>query len=161
MSPHSLPKGGIHLGPAEGKAFWLLADLHRFKIGSESTHGAFVLAEVMAGTEMDPPPHVHHLADEYFYILEGSFDFWLAGHAFSAGPGEFVHLPKRVLHTHKAGGGAPAKALVIQSPAGVERFIAEAGTPATDPSIRPALPEPAEFVRIIEIAHKHGIEVPS
>ena len=56
--------------------------------------------------------------------------------------------------------GAPAKALVIQAPAGIERFIEEAGKPATDPSARPAPPEMPELEKIVAIAQKHGIEVP-
>jgi hypothetical protein len=49
---------------------------------------------------------------------------------------------------------------VIQSPAGVERFIEEAGKLATDPSVRPAPPERSELERIVAIAQRHGIEVP-
>ena len=65
------------------------------------------------------------------------------------------------MHTHRAGGGAPAKALVIQSPAGVERFIEEAGSPATDAAARPSPPELPQLARIVGIAQKHGIDVPS
>jgi hypothetical protein len=65
------------------------------------------------------------------------------------------------VHTHRAGGGTPAKALVIQSPAGVERFIEEAGKPATDAAARPSPPELPELARIVAVAQKHGIDVPS
>ena len=160
MSQPSLTQGGVHRGPGEGKSFWLLTDLHTFKVVGEDTGGAFTVAELTAGPELGPPPHIHRNADESFYILEGTFDFSLAGQAFSAGAGAFVYLPKGVVHTHRAGAGAPAKAVVIQSPAGVERFIAEAGKPATDPSVRPAPPEMSEFGRIVAIAQKHGIDVP-
>jgi mannose-6-phosphate isomerase-like protein (cupin superfamily) len=155
-----LTQGGIHLGRGEGKSFWLLTDLHTFKVVGDDTNGALVVAELTAGPDLGPPPHLHRNSDESFYILEGTFDFSLAGRAFTAGAGEFVRLPKGVLHTHRAGGGASARALVIQSPAGVERFIEEAGKPATDPSVRPAPPELSELERIVAIAQKHGIEVP-
>ena len=156
----SLTQGGVHLGRGEGKSFWLLTDLHTFKVVGEDTNGAFTVAELTAGPELGPPPHLHHHSDESFYILEGTFDFSLAGQAFSAGAGAFVLLPKGVVHTHRAGGGAPARALVMQSPAGVERFIEEAGKPATDPAVRPAPPAMSELERIVAIARKHGIEVP-
>ena len=160
MSQPSLTQGGVHLASGEGKSFWLLTDLHTFKAVGDDTNGAFTVAELTAGPEIGPPPHIHHNNDESFYILEGTFDFSLAGQAFTAGAGAFVLLPKGVVHTHRAGGGAPARALVIQSPAGVERFIEEAGKTATDPSVRPAPPELAELGRIVEIAQRHGIEVP-
>jgi len=160
MSQPSLAQGGVHLGKGEGRSFWLLADLHTFKVVGDDTNGAFTVAELTAGPELGPPPHIHRNHDESFYVLDGIFDFSLAGRSFTAGAGSFVHLPKGIVHTHRAGGGAPAKALVIQSPAGVERFIEEAGKPATDPSARPAPPEMAELQRIVAIAQKHGIDVP-
>ena len=160
MSQPSLTQGGVHLGKGQGSSFWLLSDLFTFKVTGADTGGAFSVAEVNAGPELGPPPHIHRDCDESFYILEGTFDFSLAGRAFPAGGGEFVHLPKGVVHTHRAGGGASARALVIQSPAGVERFIEEAGKPATDLSARPAPPELSELQRIVAIAQKHRIDVP-
>jgi mannose-6-phosphate isomerase-like protein (cupin superfamily) len=159
VSQPSLTQGGIR-PRGEGTSFWLLTDLHTFKIVGDDTNGAFTIAELTAGPELGPPPHIHHDNDESFYILEGIFDFSLAGQAFSAGPGAFVYLPKGVVHSHRAGGGAPARALVIQAPAGVERFIEEAGKPAVDPSVRPAPPEMSEVAKIVAIARKYGIEVP-
>ena len=156
----SLPSGGVHLGPARGKSFWLLTDLHTFKVTGEDTNGAFVAAELTAGPEIAPPPHIHRNADESFYVLDGTFEFSLAGQQFTAGPGSFVYLPKGVVHTHRAGGGKPARALVIQTPAGVERFIQEAGVEATDPSVRPGPPDMAVFEKIVRAAQRHDIEVP-
>src|SRR5262249_40004314 len=78
----SLPQGGIRLGVGEGQAYWLLTDLFTFKVLGEDTNGAYSVAEVDAGPELGPPPHVHRDADESFYILEGTFDFSLAGAAF-------------------------------------------------------------------------------
>lgn len=160
MSQPSLRQGGVHVGKGEGNAYWLLTDLHTFKVGGDDTNGALTVAELAAGPELGPPPHIHRDHDESFYILEGTFDFSLAGQAFQAGPGAFVYLPRGVVHTHRAGGGAPARALVIQTPSGVERFIAEAGKPATDPSVRPAPPALPELERIVGVAKKYGIDVP-
>src|SRR5213594_1892098 len=159
VSQPSMTQGGV-VGRGDGRSFWLLTDLHTFKVVGDDTNGAFTIAELTAGPELGPPPHLHRHADESFYILEGTFDFSLAGRPFSAGAGAFVYLPKGVIHTHRAGGGKPARALVMQSPAGVERFIQEAGTPATDLTATPAPPGQADFERILAIAQKHGIEVP-
>src|SRR5262245_14805677 len=123
-------KTGVRLGSGEGQSFWLLTDLHTFKVTGEQTNGALGVAELKASPEMAPPPHLHRDNDEAFYVLEGTFDFSLAGSPFSAGAGSFVYLPRGVVHTHAAGGGKPARAVVFQTPAGVERFIEEAGQPA-------------------------------
>jgi quercetin dioxygenase-like cupin family protein len=150
-----------HVERGEGRSFWLLRDRHTFKITGDETNGAFTVAELTADAELGPPPHVHLHADESFYVLEGTFEFSLAGEAFSAAAGAFVHLPRGVVHTHRAGGGASARALVMQHPAGVEAFIAEAGAPSPDPSALPAAPTLEELGRIVAIAVKHGIEVPT
>ena len=149
-----------HIAKGEGTSFWLLADLHTFKVVGADTGGAFTVAELTADPEMGPPPHIHRQADETFYILEGTFDFMLAGREFSAGAGAFVYLKGGVVHTHRAGGGKPAKALVMQAPAGVEKFIEEAGKPAAHPNARPSPPDMSELQRIVAIAQRHGIDVP-
>jgi mannose-6-phosphate isomerase-like protein (cupin superfamily) len=148
-----VPQGG-------GRSHWLLTDLFEFKVVSDDTNGAFSLLEVSAGPDFGPPTHIHHREDETFYILEGSFEFSLGGRTFTAGAGSLVYLPKGVAHLHHATGGAPAKALVMYVPAGIERFIAEAGTPGTDASARPRPPEMPELERIVGIAQRYGIEVP-
>jgi quercetin dioxygenase-like cupin family protein len=152
---------GIHLDPDGGTAYWLLTSLFTFKVTGAETNGALAIAELDADPAVGPPPHIHRDADECFYVLEGTLDFSLDGRPFSAGPGSFVHLPRGIVHTHSAGGGKRARALVIQSPAGVEHFIAEAGSAATDRLHRPLPPEPAALQRVVAIAGRHGIEVPS
>lgn len=147
----------IHLPPGEGKAFWLAADLHTFKAVGEDTGGAFTLVEITAAPHSGPPPHVHHREDETYYILDGEFEFLDEDRAFTAGVGSCVYLPRGRPHAHKNAGGAPARALVLTTPSGIEKFIEEAGEPATDPSSPPPPPGPAEFVRIIMIARKHGV----
>jgi hypothetical protein len=61
---------------------------------------------------------------------------------------------------HRAVGDAPARALVLNTPAGIEKFIEEADEPVTDRVSPPASPEMSELERIVMIAQKYGIEVP-
>lgn len=145
---------------AEGSCWWFATDLHIFKAVSETTNGAFTLTELTARPDFVPPPHIHHREDEAFYILEGQFEFSYDGRTFIAGPGSFVFLAKGRIHKHGATGGAPARALVLHTPAGLERFIAEAGDPAVDVTKLPPPPQMAELDRIVGIAQKYGIEVP-
>ena len=150
----------VHLAPDEGKSLWLATDLYTFKAVGEETDGAFALSELTAQPQFGPPPHIHHREDESFYIWEGEFEFLDNDRTFTTGAGSFVYLPKGRLHMHRAAGGAPAKALVLVTPAGVERFIEEAGEPATDKFSSPTPPELPEIERIVAIAQKYGIEVP-
>jgi quercetin dioxygenase-like cupin family protein len=124
------------------------------------TQGALLVAELTARPEFAPPPHIHQHEDESYYVLNGEFEFMSGGRLFRAGTGSFGHLPRGELHLHRAVAGA-AKALVLVTPAGVEKFIAEAGNAAADPSAVPAVPDMPAVERILSIARNYGIEVPA
>lgn len=148
-----------HLAPGEGSSRWFATDLHTFKAVTATTNGAYTLTEVTAQPDFVPPAHIHHHEDEAFYILEGQFEFWYDGQTFTAGPGSFVYLEKGRVHKHGASGGRTARALVIHTPAGIERFITEASKPAGE-STRPDAPRPGDLEQLVSIARKYDIEVP-
>lgn len=160
MNEVGADRDAAHVPAGEGRSFWLATDLHVFKAVGEETGGAFALSELTVRPEFGPPPHVHQREDESFYVLEGEFQFLDGDRAFTAGAGSFVHLPKGRLHAHLAAGDAPARALVLVTPAGVEKFIEEAGRPATGDPTPPPPPEMPELERIVAVAQKYGIEVP-
>jgi quercetin dioxygenase-like cupin family protein len=86
-----------------------------------------------------PVPHRHSREDESFYILDGLLEFRIGERIFTAGPGSFLFAPKGIPHTFKNVGTTPARALVIISPAGLEKFFDERRAlskelPATDPA---------------------------
>src|SRR5205814_9696343 len=143
-----------------GKSFWLATDRFTFKLVDADTNGLFTLAEAVARPEFGPPPHIHHRQDECFQILDGTFEFMLDGRTFTAGSGSVVFLPKGRLHMHRAVGNGPARALVIYTPAGLERFIEHAGTAVADPAATPAPPSMPRLTKLVGIAARHGIEVP-
>ena len=148
------------VSPNGGTAYWLLTDRLTVKLAAVDTGGLFALVEVVAQPELGPPPHIHHRQDECFCIEDGVFEFGYEGRTFTAGPGSTVHLARGKVHSHKAVGAKPARALVIYTPAGLEDFLAEAGTPVTDSNAVPAVPEMSVIEKIIGIARSHGIEVP-
>ena len=151
----------MYVSANEGKSFWLTTDRHTFKLTGADTNGAFTLIEVKLSPEFGPPPHIHHRQDECFYVLEGALEITYEGRTFTAGAGSVVHLARGRLHTHRAAGNAPARALALYTPSGLDHFIEEAGTPVTDPSVVPAPPSLPELEQIVAIAGKHGIEVPA
>jgi len=151
----------MHRARGEGQSYQLVADVLTLKATADETNGAFTVAEVIAQPQLGPPPHTHEREDESFYVIEGEFECSLDnGTPFVVKAGSFVHLPKGVLHTHKAVGSVPARALALYVPAGVERFIAAAGTPTTEGAALAPLPDMNELQRIIGIAATYGITVP-
>jgi mannose-6-phosphate isomerase-like protein (cupin superfamily) len=148
------------LPPREGRSLWFAADLYTIKAVGEDTNGAFTLFELTAAPRFGPPPHIHHREDEVYYVLEGEFEFLDNDRAFTAGAGSFVYLPKDRLHMHRNAGDTPARALVLNTPAGLEEFIEEGGQPARDPSSSLPPVEAQDLERLVAIAPKYGIEVP-
>ena len=61
----------VYVPPGEGETVWLLGDTYTLKISGEQTGGAFTLLEAVVPLGGGPPPHIHHLEDEVFVILEG------------------------------------------------------------------------------------------
>lgn len=114
----------------------------------DGTAGRFCLLDMLdvpAGHM--PPLHVHHADDEGFYILEGEVTLHLPGERIVCGPGDFVLAPRGIPHAYEVG-DRPARWLVLGSPAGFERFVADvAGEADADPA------------RLAEIAAAHEIEI--
>jgi quercetin dioxygenase-like cupin family protein len=158
---NEVTRSAQQLSPGEGRALWFVTDLYLTKMAGEDTGGAFTLFEVTAAPQSGPPPHIHYREDETYYILEGEFEFLDNDRTFVAGAGSLVYLPKGHLHMHRNAGDTLARALVLLAPAGMEKFIEEAGKPATDSSSLPPPPEEAELERVVTIAvEKYGFEVP-
>jgi len=153
-------RGVTHVLPGEGKPLYLVGDLYTFKATGEETNGAFALWEAMIPPQAGPPPHIHRREDESFYVLEGEIEFLEGDRTFLAGAGSFVHVPRGILHRFKNVGTTPARALLMVTPAGLEKMFEEIGTPATDPSAPPPPPGPEDVEKILAIAPKYGFEIP-
>ena len=102
------------------------SDDARFRVllRSEDTgaHGSVI--EITAGATFPGPPlHVHDF-DEAFYILEGELTFQVEDGLLTKGAGELAFVPRGVAHTLANRSGAPARYLLICTPAGFERSFA-------------------------------------
>jgi quercetin dioxygenase-like cupin family protein len=92
----------------------------------EETNGTLGLVEMVDVPAGDMPPlHVHHSADESFYVLEGTVSFFLPGREIELEPGDFLFAPRRLPHAYRVG-EEPARLLVTSTPSGFERFVAAA-----------------------------------
>jgi oxalate decarboxylase/phosphoglucose isomerase-like protein (cupin superfamily) len=104
--------------------------------------------------------HVHHRDDEAYYILEGQYEIYRANEPpTKATPGSFIYFPKGVAHTYKNVGKGPGRMLVVNTRAGLERFVEEVGQSATDTSSPPIHAGTPDFGKMIEIAQKYDVEI--
>ena len=148
------PQGYV-LGPDDGPQWWFLDTRMNIKAGGEQTHGAFTLIEWSAPAGFGPPLHRHDREDDAFYLLEGSVEIDCGDRHWSAGPGDFVFLPRGIPHGFVVSDG-PVRGLQITAPAAFERFVADLGRPATGPGLPP--PSQPDVTALIETGRRYGVE---
>jgi quercetin dioxygenase-like cupin family protein len=92
----------------------------RVLLRSEQSGGHLAVVELTGGGR--PPLHRHDF-DETFYILEGELTFQLGDDLVTRGAGDVAFAPRGVPHTYANLSGAPARALLVITPAGFERYF--------------------------------------
>jgi quercetin dioxygenase-like cupin family protein len=90
---------------------------------SEESGGEVSVIEIDASPERGGPKLHHHDFDEMFYVLEGELTFLLGDELFARGAGEVAFAPRNVPHTYANLSGAHARALLVCTPAGFERYF--------------------------------------
>ena len=131
-----------------GEAYWVMGDLFTYLVtGAESGRSYFtLLANVQPNA--GPPPHVHHLEEEQFYVLEGELTFSVGDQTFQVRAGDFIHIPRDTVHSFK-NGPAHSQLLASFSPAGIEGFFREIGEPVKDRSTSPPPVTEETIARVI------------
>ena len=112
-----------------------------------SPAGAVSVVEFTAPPRWDGPFLHTHDFDEAWYLLEGELVFQLGDEVVTKRAGDFVFAPRGVPHTLANHSDAPAKYVLVITPAGFERYFARmtddparvgaAADPGRDPG-RPA-----------------------
>jgi mannose-6-phosphate isomerase-like protein (cupin superfamily) len=128
------------------------------KTGGEQTDGRLFQALLMEPRGAAPPLHIHHDADETWYVLEGQLTIFVGDREFEAGPGDFVLGSRGLPHSFLVRSGR-AEFLVTFAPASAtEGFFAEIGIPVVTGQPHPgALPnDPDDFARRAE---RYAIEI--
>jgi len=151
-------KHGYLLGKDEGEAFWLLGMLEIVKISGADTNGEYGLLEITVRAGSGSPWHVHPEEDEWFYVLEGEFTFYVGDTRLSLPAGSFAFGPKGVPHTFIAETEG-AKALVGFQPFLFEGFLREVGVPASERVLPPRLEALPDMGRLIGIAARNGMQI--
>jgi quercetin dioxygenase-like cupin family protein len=150
--PHrrdNIPAGSRFLSPGAGQSFEGLGGRLTFKLVGEDTRGAYSLLEVEDAPGAGFPLHAFRETDVGFYVLEGNYSVQVGGRTFAAAPGSFVFIPRGISIGRTNVGATPGKGLLITSPAGIEKLIAELSPLYSDPSAR---------AKLVAIARTYGME---
>lgn len=115
----------LHRRHTEGASFWGPGDLYTFLVTGEESGGAYFSMLAVVPPLGGPPPHIHLNEDETFYVLDGTPSFRLGDERFVAGPGDFVNVPKSVVHNFRNFSDEPLRMILTFTPAGIEKFFEE------------------------------------
>jgi mannose-6-phosphate isomerase-like protein (cupin superfamily) len=115
--------GGYMLASREGHQIPAIGLNITMKTDGKSTHDAYSLFEYAIPAETNgPPPHVHTREDESFICLAGRLDVHLGGTDYVLEPGDYLFLPRDVVHTFNNSYNDEARVISVVSPAGLERY---------------------------------------
>ena len=158
-----MQKTVTHVPPGGGRSsLWVLGELLTYKVTSHRTGGAYCLFDATTQPWAGPPPHIHHREDESFYMMEGEYEFASGEETLRVGAGSLLYVPKGTLHAHKNIGEGVGRMLISQTPGGLyEYFFEEVGKPPDDDGGSLLKEEQAGLERMMEVAAKYGIEIPS
>jgi quercetin dioxygenase-like cupin family protein len=143
MNPVHVPSNG-------GQSVNILGIPMLIRAHGRDTNGTLAVVESHDSPGGGPPPHIHHREDETFQILEGEYEFTVAGKTLPAKAGDTLFAPRGIPHTYRCVSQGGGKLSVVLTPAGFENFFAEIG------AITPQ--QQQDISRIIGIAQMFGLE---
>lgn len=144
------------LADGDAEAIWFLGTLALIKGVGSRTGGMLATVEFTHPAGFATVLHVHHLADESFYVLAGGMRGICGDQEWAATTGAFVWLPRGIPHGYAVDGDETLRTLAITVPAGFDRFVVEAGEPAQERTLPP--PTPPDLAKLEAAGAKYGIE---
>ena len=143
----------------EGEHLDVLGDRYCVIATGDQTEGAFAAVEVTVSPGNGAPPHVDNREAIGWYVLEGTLEFMVEGEEIALDAGGWIYSPKGVLHTFHNSSDAPARALLLAVPSGLEGFFREVGrTLKRGETPRP--PTDEDVGRVMAAAPRYGIDIP-
>ena len=131
---------GFVLPPGEGQR---VSPAMTVKVGDQHTEAWSVFEVVDIAPGFDVGAHLHHNAEELFYVLEGQLDLlafeprtrtrsdWQSWESVTGarvargGPGSFMYVPRGCPHAFANPGPGPARMIFIVTPSGHEHYQRE------------------------------------
>lgn len=95
-----------------------------FKVSSKDCRGDFFAMEHSHTAKGGPPLHLHHVEDEFFYVLEGEYRVKVGDTLYNLHAGDSILGPRGVPHAFAFVGPASGRLLITYAPAGqMEEFF--------------------------------------
>jgi quercetin dioxygenase-like cupin family protein len=144
--------------PDGGEDLWFLGSLFTVRASGEQTGGAYALCECVLRQGPAAPLHVQPGDDETFHVLEGEATFHVDGRELHAPAGSTVFVPRGTPHAFRID-SPQARLLVLNTPAGHERFFRAMAEPAPRRELPPVPTGPPDMAAMAAAAHDAGFEI--
>jgi quercetin dioxygenase-like cupin family protein len=116
-----VPAGGDRFGERRSLGISTIA----FKVLPSDRHDHLIVENVFHAVG-GPARHLHHHQDEWFYVVEGTFEFEVGSERMQLRPGDSLMAPQGVPHVWAHVGTALGRVLIAFLPAGrMEAFFRE------------------------------------
>jgi len=138
-----------HLAAGEGRAdVWWKTGRVTVKAGGAVAGGSFAQLEMNDPRGTAPPMHLHHNADETFYVIEGEIIVLIGDERITLSAGDYAFAPRGIPHSTVVS-SERARVLVTLSPAGLEELFVTLGSTVngSEPPAEEVLPPMDELVR--------------
>jgi quercetin dioxygenase-like cupin family protein len=152
--------GLLHRLAGSGRAFWGPGDHYTFLVTGAESGGAYFAMQALVPPGGGPPRHIHTREDETFYLLQGNVEFLLGEQTVVAGPGDFVNVPRGIVHRFQNTGTDTARIILTFTPAGIEHWFEETLERAPNEVRVEDVPDNIEEVaaRYAAAAPRYGLE---
>jgi quercetin dioxygenase-like cupin family protein len=144
--------------PNTGRTLAVGEDIWTFLATGVDTAGAYAMFELKIPPGAKSPSLLHRREDKGYHITAGQLQLQVGDRTINAAAGAFVNIPRGTVHSVKNESTLLAKATIIATPAGLEKFLTEAGTPIGPTDSPPPLGS-TDLERLAATARKHGIEI--
>ena len=116
----------IRYGPGGG--------IYRIVTTTEQTGGIVFAIDCTEKPGAGPPLHIHGTEEEFFFVTEGEFTFFIDGKITKAKAGETALVPRGKVHCFKNFTNQDARLLALFTPGKIEGYF-DFGLPLADGSI--------------------------
>jgi mannose-6-phosphate isomerase-like protein (cupin superfamily) len=146
--------GLLHVGVNESRSLWVIG--HRVTL--LPVGGRVAALEVVTPVGVPgPPPHHHEDCDEFFYVTAGHLGVQCDGVWTSLGPGDYVNVPRGVVHTFRNDGSDDVSVITGFEPQGFERFFVEYGVDVDEPGAFETSVSEETIARVVEGCAQFGM----
>lgn len=147
----------IALLPGGGDTLSGMGVAMTFKTTGAQSGGQWLVMKYTAPPQFGgPPPQWHKIMTEIFYVLEGTLTLSAGDETIQAGLGRYAYVPPGTVHGFCNQSDAPAKYLLIASPAGLDSYFAEVKALLDEEPVWP----PQDMSKLVALMAKYDTFAP-